>query len=121
MLVQETKDRPDKELTLTIESLKASDADNYTCVGDNEAGNDAKRTYLRVEYKPVFINTPATAYNWMGNKANITCTAKGFPKAIVSWKNDKGNINADSDTYKIFKIEGDEQMTSLLQVSINNI
>ncbi|XP_052831195.1 neural cell adhesion molecule 2 isoform X4 [Octopus bimaculoides] len=118
VLVKETKNRPDKELTLTIASLKASDADNYTCFGDNEAGNDAKRTYLRVEYKPVFINTPTTAYNWMGNKANITCTAKSYPKAIISWKRDKEEIKGDTETYKIFKIEGQEQMTSLLQVKV---
>ncbi|CAI9737963.1 neural cell adhesion molecule 2 isoform X5 [Octopus vulgaris] len=117
VLVEETKNRPEKELTLTIASLTAEHADNYTCIGDNEAGNDAKRTYLRVEYKPVFINTPKIAYNWMGNKANITCTAKSYPKAIISWKRGKDEIG-DSDTYKIFKIEGQEQMTSLLQVKV---
>ncbi|XP_036366936.1 neural cell adhesion molecule 2 isoform X4 [Octopus sinensis] len=117
VLVEETKNQPEKELTLTIASLTAEHADNYTCIGDNEAGNDAKRTYLRVEYKPVFINTPKIAYNWMGNKANITCTAKSYPKAIISWKRGKNDIG-DSDTYKIFKIEGQEQMTSLLQVKV---
>ncbi|GAB1601970.1 neural cell adhesion molecule 2-like isoform X5 [Argonauta hians] len=119
ILVKRTKTKPDQEVILTISSVKAQNSGNYTCVGSNEAGTKEEAFYLTVKYKPIFVNTPSVAYNWVGNKANITCTAKSLPEAIINWSVNGGKIS-NTSTYKLFQKPGKELMTGYLQVSVDS-
>lgn len=118
IVVSETKGKQTK-LKLTITSLKAEDAANYTCTATNRAGTESKKVQLRIDYSPQFVNTPLVAYNWMNNKRNISCSAKGLPKPLISWQTKYGKIGSIDETYRIFQSEGYELSTSYLQVHVS--
>ncbi|XP_049272553.1 hemicentin-1-like [Rhipicephalus sanguineus] len=65
--------------TLTIESLKTSDAGNYTCVVSNSGGTVSHSDVLHVKVEPADVTVTA------GDAITLKCNGTGFPPPKISW------------------------------------
>ncbi|KRF98099.1 uncharacterized protein Dwil_GK22019, isoform BJ [Drosophila willistoni] len=76
---------------LSIESVRARHAGNYSCVATNNAGEIRQSSILRVNVPPRWILEPTDKAFAQGSDAKVECKADGFPKPQVTWKKAVGD------------------------------
>ncbi|XP_030242111.1 Down syndrome cell adhesion molecule-like protein Dscam2 isoform X7 [Drosophila navojoa] len=76
---------------LTIESVEAPHAGNFTCHAKNLAGQQRFTTLLNVYVPPRWILEPTDKAFAQGSDAKVECKADGFPKPQVTWKKAVGD------------------------------
>ncbi|XP_039227487.1 Down syndrome cell adhesion molecule-like protein Dscam2 isoform X22 [Drosophila yakuba] len=76
---------------LTVESVKAANSGNYSCVASNNAGNVSSSAELLVNVPPRWILEPTDKAFAQGSDAKVECKADGFPKPQVTWKKAVGD------------------------------
>ncbi|KRF98080.1 uncharacterized protein Dwil_GK22019, isoform AQ [Drosophila willistoni] len=76
---------------LSIESVAAHHAGNYSCHAQNKAGVTAHTAQLIVNVPPRWILEPTDKAFAQGSDAKVECKADGFPKPQVTWKKAVGD------------------------------
>ncbi|XP_039227475.1 Down syndrome cell adhesion molecule-like protein Dscam2 isoform X11 [Drosophila yakuba] len=76
---------------LSIESVRARHAGNYSCVATNNAGAIIQSAMLAVNVPPRWILEPTDKAFAQGSDAKVECKADGFPKPQVTWKKAVGD------------------------------
>ncbi|XP_045509421.1 peroxidasin-like [Colias croceus] len=71
--------------SIVIETVKETDAGNYTCVAENINGKISASCTLEVMVPPAFILVPKDEQVAIGDKVQFTCTARGVPKPVITW------------------------------------
>ncbi|CAL7934265.1 unnamed protein product [Xylocopa violacea] len=103
---------------LSIESVAARHAGEYTCVATNRAGNVSHSTTLAVNVPPRWILEPTDKAFAQGSDARVECKADGFPKPQVTWKKAAGDTPGD---YTDLKLSNPDISVEDGTLSINNI
>ncbi|XP_076672508.1 Down syndrome cell adhesion molecule 1 isoform X13 [Andrena cerasifolii] len=103
---------------LSIESVAARHAGEYTCVATNLAGNVSHSTTLSVNVPPRWILEPTDKAFAQGSDARVECKADGFPKPQVTWKRAAGDTPGD---YTDLKLSNPDISVEDGTLSINNI
>ncbi|XP_076173899.1 Down syndrome cell adhesion molecule 1 isoform X37 [Ptiloglossa arizonensis] len=103
---------------LSIESVAARHAGNYTCVATNRAGNVSHSTTLAVNVPPRWILEPTDKAFAQGSDARVECKADGFPKPQVTWKRAAGDSPGE---YTDLKLSNPDISVEDGTLSINNI
>ncbi|XP_063932439.1 cell adhesion molecule Dscam1 isoform X16 [Zophobas morio] len=104
--------------TLSIESVQAEHAGEYSCVATNAAGEGRQSSTLRVNVPPRWILEPTDKAFAQGSDAAVECKADGFPKPVVTWKRATGVSPGD---YKDFKPNNPDIKVEDGTLTINNI
>ncbi|XP_063932377.1 cell adhesion molecule Dscam1 isoform X8 [Zophobas morio] len=104
--------------TLSIDSVQAEHAGNYTCVAENKAGTFSYTAELLVNVPPRWILEPTDKAFAQGSDAAVECKADGFPKPVVTWKRATGVSPGD---YKDFKPNNPDIKVEDGTLTINNI
>ncbi|XP_051153588.1 cell adhesion molecule Dscam2 isoform X15 [Leptopilina boulardi] len=103
---------------LTIESVSARHAGEYTCVASNMAGAVSRTAVLDVNVPPRWILEPTDKAFAQGSDARVECKADGFPKPQVTWKRAAGDTPGD---YTDLKLNNPDISVEDGTLSINNI
>ncbi|EFN60720.1 Down syndrome cell adhesion molecule-like protein 1 [Camponotus floridanus] len=103
---------------LTIESVAARHAGEYTCVASNAAGSISHSVTLDVNVPPRWILEPTDKAFAQGSDARVECKADGFPKPQVTWKRAAGDTPGD---YTDLKLSNPDISVEDGTLSINNI
>ncbi|XP_026295727.1 Down syndrome cell adhesion molecule isoform X47 [Apis mellifera] len=107
-----------KNSVLTIESVAASHAGEYTCSASNRAGATTHSSRLTVNVPPRWILEPTDKAFAQGSDARVECKADGFPKPQVTWKKAAGDTPGD---YTDLKLSNPDISVEDGTLSINNI
>ncbi|XP_065811778.1 hemicentin-1 [Labrus bergylta] len=84
--------------TLKVLTAQVSDTGRYVCVADNVAGNAEKSFNLNVHVPPTIIGVnPDTVTVVVNNFVSLSCEATGFPPPTLSWLNERGSIQPNSN------------------------
>ncbi|XP_045905935.1 hemicentin-1 [Micropterus dolomieu] len=84
--------------TLQVLTAQVSDTGRYVCVADNVAGSAEKSFNLNVHVPPTIMGmSPETVTVVVNNFVSLTCEATGFPPPTLSWLNDRGPIQANTN------------------------
>ncbi|XP_024939110.1 Down syndrome cell adhesion molecule-like protein Dscam2 isoform X48 [Cephus cinctus] len=103
---------------LTIESVAARHAGEYSCVASNAAGSTSHSAVLDVNVPPRWILEPTDKAFAQGSDARVECKADGFPKPQVTWKRAAGDTPGD---YNDLKLSNPDISVEDGTLSINNI
>ncbi|XP_043478453.1 Down syndrome cell adhesion molecule-like protein Dscam2 isoform X43 [Leptopilina heterotoma] len=103
---------------LTIDSVSARHAGEYTCVGSNIAGSVSRTAVLDINVPPRWILEPTDKAFAQGSDARVECKADGFPKPQVTWKRAAGDTPGD---YTDLKLNNPDISVEDGTLSINNI
>ncbi|XP_043867012.1 Down syndrome cell adhesion molecule-like protein Dscam2 isoform X42 [Drosophila mojavensis] len=76
---------------LTIDSVHAGHAGNYSCKAKNKAASSEFSAALIVNVPPRWILEPTDKAFAQGSDAKVECKADGFPKPQVTWKKAVGD------------------------------
>nr|XP_042899314.1 hemicentin-1 isoform X1 [Parasteatoda tepidariorum] len=71
--------------TLLIYDVQETDAGQYTCLAENEAGSANETMYLNVGSKPSLIKLPSITSVEVLKSFTIPCIATGAPLPIIKW------------------------------------
>ncbi|XP_020284776.1 Down syndrome cell adhesion molecule-like protein Dscam2 isoform X5 [Pseudomyrmex gracilis] len=104
--------------TLTIESVAARHAGEYSCTASNTAGTATHSSVLSVNVPPRWILEPTDKAFAQGSDARVECKADGFPKPQVTWKRAAGDTPGD---YTDLKLSNPDISVEDGTLSINNI
>ncbi|XP_011879398.1 PREDICTED: Down syndrome cell adhesion molecule-like protein Dscam2 [Vollenhovia emeryi] len=115
VIVSDTRKRVKQ---LTIESVAARHAGEYTCVASNAAGSVSHSAILDVNVPPRWILEPTDKAFAQGSDARVECKADGFPKPQVTWKRAAGDTPGD---YTDLKLSNPDISVEDGTLSINNI
>ncbi|XP_029175722.1 Down syndrome cell adhesion molecule-like protein Dscam2 isoform X8 [Nylanderia fulva] len=107
-----------KNSILSIESVAARHAGEYTCSASNKAGATSHSTTLAVNVPPRWILEPTDKAFAQGSDARVECKADGFPKPQVTWKRAAGDTPGD---YTDLKLSNPDISVEDGTLSINNI
>ncbi|CAL7934267.1 unnamed protein product [Xylocopa violacea] len=107
-----------KNSVLTIESVAARHAGEYTCSASNRAGATTHTSQLNVNVPPRWILEPTDKAFAQGSDARVECKADGFPKPQVTWKKAAGDTPGD---YTDLKLSNPDISVEDGTLSINNI
>ncbi|XP_066145690.1 cell adhesion molecule Dscam1 isoform X36 [Euwallacea fornicatus] len=107
-----------KGSSLTIDSVSADHAGEYSCIALNRAGFDRHSAVLNVNVPPRWILEPTDKAFAQGSDAAVECKADGFPKPVVTWKRATGVSPGD---YKDFKPNNPDVRVEDGTLMINNI
>ncbi|XP_042370765.1 hemicentin-1 [Plectropomus leopardus] len=84
--------------TLQVLTAQVSDTGRYVCVAVNVAGSAEKFFNLNVHVPPTIIGpSPETVTVVVNNFVSLSCEATGFPPPTLSWLNDRGPIQANTN------------------------
>ncbi|XP_044270333.1 Down syndrome cell adhesion molecule-like protein Dscam2 isoform X47 [Tribolium madens] len=103
---------------LSIDSVQAEHAGEYTCIAKNSAGITHQSAVLHVNVPPRWILEPTDKAFAQGSDAAVECKADGFPKPVVTWKRATGVSPGD---YKDFKPNNPDIKVEDGTLTINNI
>ncbi|KAK5645477.1 hypothetical protein RI129_006777 [Pyrocoelia pectoralis] len=103
---------------LSIETLQAEHAGEYTCLASNVAGVATFKAQLNINVPPRWILEPTDKAFAQGSDAAVECKADGFPKPSVTWKRATGVSPGD---YKDFKPNNPDIKVEEGTLMINNI
>ncbi|XP_054713925.1 hemicentin-1-like [Uloborus diversus] len=87
--------------SLVIYDVQETDAGNYTCVAENEAGKAKETMSLNVGSKPSLVKLPASATVEILQNTSIPCFAVGTPIPVITWHFENGSTIIDSDKFSI--------------------
>nr|XP_012137031.1 PREDICTED: Down syndrome cell adhesion molecule-like protein Dscam2 isoform X13 [Megachile rotundata] len=104
--------------TLTIDSVAARHAGEYSCTATNAAGSATHTSVLSVNVPPRWILEPTDKAFAQGSDARVECKADGFPKPQVTWKRAAGDTPGD---YTDLKLSNPDISVEDGTLSINNI
>ncbi|XP_076544947.1 Down syndrome cell adhesion molecule 1 isoform X18 [Osmia lignaria lignaria] len=104
--------------TLTIDSVAARHAGEYSCTATNAAGSARHTSVLSVNVPPRWILEPTDKAFAQGSDARVECKADGFPKPQVTWKRAAGDTPGD---YTDLKLSNPDISVEDGTLSINNI
>ncbi|XP_050478363.1 cell adhesion molecule Dscam2 isoform X43 [Bombus huntii] len=104
--------------TLTIDSVAARHAGDYSCTAINAAGSATHTSVLSVNVPPRWILEPTDKAFAQGSDARVECKADGFPKPQVTWKKAAGDTPGD---YTDLKLSNPDISVEDGTLSINNI
>ncbi|XP_015591639.1 Down syndrome cell adhesion molecule-like protein Dscam2 isoform X45 [Cephus cinctus] len=104
--------------TLTIDSVAARHAGEYSCTASNQAGSVTHSATLSVNVPPRWILEPTDKAFAQGSDARVECKADGFPKPQVTWKRAAGDTPGD---YNDLKLSNPDISVEDGTLSINNI
>ncbi|XP_076672503.1 Down syndrome cell adhesion molecule 1 isoform X9 [Andrena cerasifolii] len=107
-----------KNSILSIESVAARHAGEYTCSASNKAGGTSHSATLAVNVPPRWILEPTDKAFAQGSDARVECKADGFPKPQVTWKRAAGDTPGD---YTDLKLSNPDISVEDGTLSINNI
>ncbi|XP_071567221.1 Down syndrome cell adhesion molecule 1 isoform X12 [Temnothorax nylanderi] len=107
-----------KTSVLTIESVTARHAGEYSCVASNLVGSVTRSAALSVNVPPRWILEPTDKAFAQGSDARVECKADGFPKPQVTWKRAAGDTPGD---YTDLKLSNPDISVEDGTLSINNI
>ncbi|XP_032672554.1 Down syndrome cell adhesion molecule-like protein Dscam2 isoform X7 [Odontomachus brunneus] len=107
-----------KNSVLTIESVAARHAGDYTCTASNRVGTTTHSAHLAVNVPPRWILEPTDKAFAQGSDARVECKADGFPKPQVTWKRAAGDTPGD---YTDLKLSNPDISVEDGTLSINNI
>ncbi|EGI61628.1 Down syndrome cell adhesion molecule-like protein [Acromyrmex echinatior] len=107
-----------KTSVLTIESVTARHAGEYSCVASNLVGSVSRSAVLSVNVPPRWILEPTDKAFAQGSDARVECKADGFPKPQVTWKRAAGDTPGD---YTDLKLSNPDISVEDGTLSINNI
>ncbi|XP_014598823.1 PREDICTED: Down syndrome cell adhesion molecule-like protein Dscam2 isoform X36 [Polistes canadensis] len=107
-----------KNSVLTIESVAARHAGEYTCSASNRAGATSHTALLTVNVPPRWILEPTDKAFAQGSDARVECKADGFPKPQITWKRAAGDTPGD---YTDLKLSNPDISVEDGTLSINNI
>ncbi|XP_026825557.1 Down syndrome cell adhesion molecule-like protein Dscam2 isoform X1 [Ooceraea biroi] len=107
-----------KTSVLTIESVTARHAGEYSCVASNLVGSVSRSAILSVNVPPRWILEPTDKAFAQGSDARVECKADGFPKPQVTWKRAAGDTPGD---YTDLKLSNPDISVEDGTLSINNI
>nr|XP_033188136.1 Down syndrome cell adhesion molecule-like protein Dscam2 isoform X34 [Bombus vancouverensis nearcticus] len=107
-----------KNSILSIESVAARHAGEYTCSASNKAGATSHSATLAVNVPPRWILEPTDKAFAQGSDARVECKADGFPKPQVTWKKAAGDTPGD---YTDLKLSNPDISVEDGTLSINNI
>ncbi|XP_011645362.1 Down syndrome cell adhesion molecule-like protein Dscam2 isoform X7 [Pogonomyrmex barbatus] len=107
-----------KTSLLTIESVTARHAGEYSCVASNLVGSVSRSAILSVNVPPRWILEPTDKAFAQGSDARVECKADGFPKPQVTWKRAAGDTPGD---YTDLKLSNPDISVEDGTLSINNI
>ncbi|XP_076173903.1 Down syndrome cell adhesion molecule 1 isoform X40 [Ptiloglossa arizonensis] len=107
-----------KNSVLTIESVAARHAGDYTCSASNRAGATTHSARLIVNVPPRWILEPTDKAFAQGSDARVECKADGFPKPQVTWKRAAGDSPGE---YTDLKLSNPDISVEDGTLSINNI
>ncbi|KAG7230562.1 hypothetical protein INR49_025278 [Caranx melampygus] len=83
---------------LMVSTAQVSDTGRYVCVADNVAGSAEKSFNLNVHVPPTIIGlSPENVTVVVNNFVSLSCEATGFPPPTLSWLNDKGPIQGNTN------------------------
>ncbi|XP_031169752.1 hemicentin-1 isoform X2 [Sander lucioperca] len=83
---------------LQVSTAQVSDTGRYVCVADNVAGSAEKSFNLNVHVPPTIIGlSPETVTAVVNNFVSLSCEATGFPPPTLSWLNNRGPIQANTN------------------------
>ncbi|XP_043478457.1 Down syndrome cell adhesion molecule-like protein Dscam2 isoform X47 [Leptopilina heterotoma] len=111
-------DNGNRRKLLTIESVSARHAGEYTCVASNLAGSVSRSANLVINVPPRWILEPTDKAFAQGSDARVECKADGFPKPQVTWKRAAGDTPGD---YTDLKLNNPDISVEDGTLSINNI
>nr|XP_015838893.1 PREDICTED: Down syndrome cell adhesion molecule isoform X21 [Tribolium castaneum] len=103
---------------LSIDSVQAEHAGEYTCLAKNPAGITHQSAILHVNVPPRWILEPTDKAFAQGSDAAVECKADGFPRPVVTWKRATGVSPGD---YKDFKPNNPDIKVEDGTLTINNI
>ncbi|XP_060933914.1 hemicentin-1 [Limanda limanda] len=84
--------------TLQVFAVQVSDTGRYVCVADNVAGSAEKSFNLNVHVPPTIIGlSPENVTVVVNNFVSLSCEATGFPPPTLSWLNDRGPIQGNTN------------------------
>ncbi|XP_048260934.1 Down syndrome cell adhesion molecule-like protein Dscam2 isoform X3 [Bombus terrestris] len=104
--------------TLSIDSVAARHAGDYSCTAINAAGSATHTSVLSVNVPPRWILEPTDKAFAQGSDARVECKADGFPKPQVTWKKAAGDTPGD---YTDLKLSNPDISVEDGTLSINNI
>uniref|UniRef100_A0A3B3BIE7 Hemicentin 1 n=1 Tax=Oryzias melastigma TaxID=30732 RepID=A0A3B3BIE7_ORYME len=84
--------------TLQVVSALVSDTGRYVCVAENVAGSAEKLFNLNVHPPSIFGVSMENVTVVVNNFVSLSCEVTGFPPPTLSWLNDRGPIQASSNT-----------------------
>ncbi|XP_061739556.1 hemicentin-1 [Nerophis ophidion] len=84
--------------TLQVLTAQVTDTGRYVCVADNVAGSVEKSFNLNVHVPPTILGlNPENVTVVVNNFASLSCEATGFPPPSLSWFNDRGPIQGNTN------------------------
>ncbi|KAG8182020.1 hypothetical protein JTE90_013951 [Oedothorax gibbosus] len=87
--------------TLSIFDVQETDAGEYTCVAENEAGSVNETMHLNVGSKPVLIRLPKSTSVEVLKNVTLPCIATGIPRPEISWYFENGSIITSHPKYSL--------------------
>ncbi|CAL8353282.1 unnamed protein product [Lota lota] len=84
--------------SLTLKSVKFTDAGQYLCTARSSIGEDAQPAHLEVLYAPKIQGVLAT-YTWEGNAVNLSCEVQANPSEVsLAWLRDGQQLSSSNAT-----------------------
>nr|XP_061790885.1 hemicentin-1-like [Nerophis lumbriciformis] len=84
--------------TLQVLTAQVADTGRYVCVADNVAGSVEKSFNLNVHVPPTILGlSHENVTVVVNNFVSMSCEATGFPPPTLSWLNDRGPIQANTN------------------------
>nr|XP_054608122.1 hemicentin-1 isoform X2 [Nothobranchius furzeri] len=85
--------------TLQVLTAQVSETGRYVCVAENVAGSAEKHFNLNVHVPPLIVGvSPENLTVVVNNFVSLSCEATGFPPPTLNWLNDRGPIQAKTNT-----------------------
>ncbi|KAI5693336.1 hypothetical protein M8J75_013991 [Diaphorina citri] len=88
--------------SLVIEKIHSVHSGNYTCLVNNNAGQDEASVQLTVNVPPRWTFEPLDQNIKAGYDITLHCQAEGYPKPSITWKKAMG---VEATEYKDFSYE----------------